>query len=72
MMRKQRSKGVSVMLDADLVVAIKRVQGDVIGRMNAAGVYGMAATPTLGFLARQLLRKQLSMPDNNADQPHTK
>ncbi|CAM6300479.1 hypothetical protein KLQUCK414M1_06780 [Klebsiella quasipneumoniae subsp. similipneumoniae] len=67
MMRKQRSKGVSVMLDGEIVVALKQVQANVIQKMNQGGVFGMAATPTLGYLARQLLRNRLGLPDDKAD-----
>lgn len=68
-MGTKRGKGVSVMLDADIVIALKQMQSMVIERMNQSGVYGMAASPTLGYLARQLLRKHLSMPGDKTDKP---
>ncbi|WP_225455125.1 hypothetical protein [Enterobacter sp. CCUG 70166] len=66
-MTSKREKGVSVMLDGEIVVALQQLQNNVIQKMNQGGVFGMAATPTLGYLARQLLRNRLGLPDDKTD-----
>ncbi|MCA2402606.1 hypothetical protein CKK19_10730 [Enterobacter sp. CCUG 70166] len=55
------------MLDGEIVVALQQLQNNVIQKMNQGGVFGMAATPTLGYLARQLLRNRLGLPDDKTD-----
>lgn len=66
-MAGQRAKSVSVMLDADITAALKQVQQSVVTKMNQGGVFGLAATPTLGYLARELLRTKLGLQADKKD-----
>lgn len=65
----EKPKCMTVMLDAGITEALLQLQNTVVQKVNKAGVYGMAAKPSLGFLARRLLRDRLGMPTDGVDKP---
>ncbi|EOW3196697.1 hypothetical protein ACOV2G_004047 [Escherichia coli] len=58
---EQIKQSATVMIDHEILNELKKLQFDVINRMNEAGIYGRAATPTIGHLARVLLRERLGI-----------
>lgn len=67
MRTKQKPKGVTVLLDADLTLALNRMRQGVIEHLNDSGLNGLAMAPSLGALARMQLRKSLGLPENKND-----
>lgn len=61
MTKRKKAGGVAVMLDAELAEAVRQVREKVICQMNDAGVYGAVAVPSMGYVARQLLRSKLGL-----------
>ena len=66
-MKEKKPKGVTVLLDADIALALNQARNEVISSMNQAGLNGLAMAPSLGALARMQLRKSLGMPENKPD-----
>ncbi|EOM5758802.1 hypothetical protein ACNCLY_001736 [Escherichia coli] len=58
---EQIKQSATVMIDHEILNELKKLQFDVIRQMNQAGIYGRAATPTIGHLARVLLRERLGI-----------
>ncbi|MER2978868.1 hypothetical protein [Serratia bockelmannii] len=57
----QKQNGYSVYLDSDLALALNRLREQLRQNNEAAGMPGMV--PTLGLLARELLRDKLGLKD---------
>lgn len=64
---KRVTKSVSVMLDADIAEALGQMREKIIRQMNDSGIYGSVAAPTLGYLARSVLRSKFGLQDNEKD-----
>ncbi|HBL7133897.1 TPA: hypothetical protein LSW83_004083 [Serratia marcescens] len=60
----EKQHGYSVYLDGDLALELNRLREQVRKNNAAAGVPGMA--PTLGWLARELLREKLGLKESKA------
>lgn len=56
-MRKEKS--VSVMIDAELVTVLKRLQQGI--KKTAGNEMGLTIEPSLGFIVRSLLRNSLGI-----------
>ncbi|EKI37915.1 hypothetical protein EC07798_2865 [Escherichia coli 07798] len=54
------------MIDHEILNELKKLQFDIVRRMNESGIYGRAATPTIGHLARVLLRERLGIATSEA------
>ncbi|EAM9829416.1 hypothetical protein CBJ15_15625 [Salmonella enterica subsp. enterica serovar Rubislaw] len=67
MTKRKKAGGVAVMLDAELTDAVRQLCEKVIRQMNDAGVYGAVAAPSMGYVARQLLRSKLGLSDSALD-----
>lgn len=59
-----KQKGYSVYLDSELTLALNSLGQQVRQNNEAAGMPGSA--PTLGWLARELLREKLGLKDSKA------
>lgn len=60
-MENQKEKPISVMIDGELVAALKRIQQGVKRTVDADEDLGLTIEPSLGFIARQLLRNSLGV-----------
>ncbi|MGQ3663187.1 hypothetical protein [Citrobacter braakii] len=66
----EKKKSITVMLDSEITAHLMIAQELTIEKMKAGGVFGKAAVPSLGFIARQALRTALKIPDSNHDNPY--
>lgn len=70
-MTTKKAKSISVMLDGEIVVALQQMQQGIITKMNKAGVHGLAAVPSLGYIARALVRSRLGIKGHEGDDAYT-
>lgn len=60
-MSEKKEKAVSVMIDGELVVALKRIQKGIKTTVDADEDLGLTVEPSLGFIVRAMLRQSLGM-----------
>lgn len=56
-----KEKSVSVMIDAELVTALKRIQQGIKKTVDAGDDIGLKVEPSLGFIVRSMLRNTLGI-----------
>ncbi|EOY8504261.1 MULTISPECIES: hypothetical protein [Enterobacter] len=56
-----KEKSVSVMIDAELVTALKRIQQGIKKTVDAGDDIGLTVEPSLGFIVRSMLRNTLGI-----------
>lgn len=56
-----KDKSVSVMIDAELVTALKRIQQGIKKTVDAGDDIGLTVEPSLGFIVRSMLRNTLGI-----------
>lgn len=60
-MENQKEKPVSVMIDAELVASLRRIQQGIKKTVDADDDIGLTVEPSLGFIVRSLLRNSLGI-----------
>lgn len=60
-----KAKSVSVMIDAELVAALKRIQQGIKKTVDAGDDIGLTVEPSLGFIVRSMLRNSLGISKKN-------
>lgn len=58
-----KSKGVSIYLDGETSLALNAIRNDIIRGLDESGMNGLAMAPTIGYLARQVLRKAIGLKE---------
>lgn len=56
-----KEKSVSVMIDAELVTSLKRIQQGIKKTVDAGDDIGLTVEPSLGFIVRSMLRNTLGI-----------
>lgn len=56
-----KEKSVSVMIDSELVTALKRIQQGIKKTVDAGDDIGLTVEPSLGFIVRSMLRNTLGI-----------
>lgn len=64
---KQKSKGITVMLDAEITEAVSELRQKIIRQMNDSGIFGSVAAPTMGYVVRTALRQKFGLQENAED-----
>ncbi|MCU6216481.1 hypothetical protein [Enterobacter bugandensis] len=67
MTKSKKPRAMTVMLDVELTEAVRKVREEVISQLDEAGVNGPVAAPSMGYVARSLLRSKLGLPANALD-----
>ncbi len=62
-----KQKAMSVYIDDETALALNSLREEVRQRFDSEGLPGMA--PTIGWLARSLLREKLGLANNKSDAP---
>lgn len=63
-MTEKKPKGIAVFMDSELALALNRLREEVRQQNETSGIPGMV--PTLGWLARHLLREKLGLTGSKA------
>ena len=56
-----KEKSVSVMIDAELVTVLKRIQQGIKKTVDAGDDMGVTIEPSLGYIVRSMLRNSLGI-----------
>lgn len=56
-----KEKSVSVMIDAELVTVLKRIQQGIKQTVDAGDDMGVTIEPSLGYIVRSMLRNSLGI-----------
>ena len=62
-----KTKGMSVMLDAEITEAVSQLRQKIIRQMNDTGIFGSVAAPTMGYVVRTALRQKFGLQESAED-----